>query len=372
MKNILCGTSLALLACGAHAQSSVTLYGVLDAGLTYISNQGGKHLFEFQDGVNFGNRWGVKGSEDLGGGMHAFFQLENGFSLGTGKSNQNGAEFGRQAFVGLTSERYGSVSLGNQYDFINDYINRYNLNGYASVYGGHMGDIDRIAGSEIANSVKFRSADYNGLSFGIMYGFGNVAGDFHRSSSFSSGIGYKRNGFNAGITYTRLSDLAIYPYAQFGVSNFLGQTVATHNADGTVTDLFYTTPFYVDRQSEVALGSSYVFHKLTLAADFTSTNLKYQGNSATMNVYEVGAMYFITPSIVALGGYQYTTYAGSHWNQPTFGMQYLLSRHTFLYANVSYLKASSGIDANQGAGWYSLPSSTSTQTTTRIAMIHTF
>jgi len=372
MKKMLCGTSLALMACATHAQSSVTLYGVIDAGVTYISNQGGSHLFEFQDGVNFGNRWGLKGTEDLGGGLSAVFQLENGFSLGTGTLGQGGKEFGRQAFVGLSSDKYGKITLGNQYDFINDYINPYNLNGYASVYGGHMGNFDRIAGVQMTNAIKYASADYNGLTFGGMYSFGNVAGNFHQDSAWSTGIGYKRNAFSAAITYTRLSNVDIYPYAQIGAFSFLGQTVATRNADGSVNDLYYTTPFVVDRQSEVALGSSYSIGKLSLAANFTSTNLQYQGNSATMNVYELGAMYFVTPSIVALGGYEYTTFAGSHWNQPTFGMQYLFSKRTYLYANVAYLKASQGIDANQGAGYYALPSNTSTQITARIAMIHTF
>lgn len=371
MKRFLLCAALLGAAGSANAQSSVTLYGVIDAGLTYISNQGGAHLFEAQDGDNFGNRIGFKGSEDLGGGLKAIFQLENGFSLNTGALRNGGALFGRQAFVGISSP-YGTITAGNQYDFINDYINQYNLNGYASVYAGHMGNFDRIAGNEVSNSVKFRSVDYGGFSFGAMYGFGNVAGNFNEDSAWSVGAGYKNGGFNMSAVYLRLYDVQIDPYAQIGVTSFLGQTVATRNADGSVTDLYDSTYFTVDRQSTAAIGASYSVGKLTVAADFTSTNLRYEANSATMNVYEAGAMYFVKPDIALIGGYQYTTFAGVHWNQPTIGAQYYLSKRTSFYVNMSYLRASSGVYANQGAGFYSLPSSTQTQITSRIAMIHTF
>jgi outer membrane protein OmpU len=136
MKKYLTGFAMLTAMSGAHAQSSVTLYGLIDAGLTYISNEGGSHLFEFQDGANFGSRIGFKGSEDLGGGLKAIFQLENGFTLGTGQLRNNGALFGRQAFVGLASDHYGTLTMGNQYDFIADYITPFNINGYASVYAG--------------------------------------------------------------------------------------------------------------------------------------------------------------------------------------------------------------------------------------------
>lgn len=371
MKKNLFGAALMVAVGSAHAQSSVTLYGIIDAGFTYINNQGGERLIEFQDGANYGSRIGFKGSEDLGGGMKAIFQLENGFSLGTGQLRNNGALFGRQAFVGLSSN-YGTVTMGNQYDFVADYITPFNLNGYASVYAGHMGNLDRISEVELQNSVKYRSPSIGGFTFGGMWSFGNVAGNFNKDSAWSVGAGYRHGGLSAAAIYERLYDVAIYPYAQFGVSQFLGQTVATRNPDGTVNDLYYSSPFVVDRQTEFGIGASYEIDKLMLAANFTSTNLRSGSNSDTMNVYEVGAMYFLRPDIALLGGYQYTTWANTHWHQPTFGAQYYISKRTSLYFNVSYLHAQAGIDANQGAGFYALPSNTNTQITSRIAMVHKF
>jgi predicted porin len=64
----------------------------------------------------------LKGEEDLGGGLKAIFQLENGFDPGTGKLNQGGREFGRQAFVGLTRDQWGTVTLGRQYDPLVDMV----------------------------------------------------------------------------------------------------------------------------------------------------------------------------------------------------------------------------------------------------------
>lgn len=372
MKKYLSGAVLVLATSGAYAQSSMTLYGIIDAGFTYVSNQGGNHLYEFQDGDNFGNRFGLKGSEDLGGGMKAIFTLENGFSLGTGALRNNGALFGRQAFVGISSTHYGTLTMGNQYDFVADYLTPFNLNGYASVYAGHMGDLDRISEVELPNSIKYQSPSYGGFSFGGMWSFGNVAGNFNQDSAWSVGANYTHGGFSTAAIYERIYDLAIYPYAQFGVSQFLGQTVATRNADGSVNDLYYSTPFTIDRQTEAGVGASYSFGKWVLSADFTSTNLRSGSNSDTMDVYELGAMYFVKPDIAILGGYQYTTYAHTHWHQPTVGAQYYLTKRTSFYVNVSYLRAEPGVDANQGAGFYSLPSTSNTQLTTRVALIHRF
>src|SRR5260370_20314485 len=67
-----------------HAQSSVTLYGILDAGITYVNNAGGAHQFKFDDGISYGNRIGFKGVEDLGGDFQAVFVPGSGVHLATG------------------------------------------------------------------------------------------------------------------------------------------------------------------------------------------------------------------------------------------------------------------------------------------------
>jgi len=93
----------------AQAQTSVTLYGTIDTSITYVNHaEGSKNLWVLGNS-SFGNlsgsRWGLKGAEDLGGGLKAIFQLESGFNPSTGSLGQGGRLFGRQAYVGLTAER---------------------------------------------------------------------------------------------------------------------------------------------------------------------------------------------------------------------------------------------------------------------------
>src|ERR1700709_1384978 len=104
---MVCASVLAAIGGAAPAQSSVTLYGVVDAGISYVNNAanakgGSSSLVKFDDGIDGGNRFGFRGVEDLGGGYKAIFTLENGFGRGHGTLSQGGALFGRQAFVGIT------------------------------------------------------------------------------------------------------------------------------------------------------------------------------------------------------------------------------------------------------------------------------
>jgi GBP family porin len=104
-KSLLALAALSTFAGMAHAQSTVTLYGIADAGILYTNNVGtsAKHgaLWQVASGNESGSRWGLTGAEDLGGGLKAIFKLENGFNVNNGTLGQGGREFGRQAYVGL-------------------------------------------------------------------------------------------------------------------------------------------------------------------------------------------------------------------------------------------------------------------------------
>src|ERR1700688_50443 len=128
-KQAICMTLSCLFVAGAHAQNSVTLYGVIDEGFDYTNNVNGKKDYELQSGYAQGSRWGLKGAEDLGGGVKALFQLENGFDVNSGNLNQGGRMFGRQAYVGLSSAKLGTVTLGRQYDSVVDYLAPLTANG---------------------------------------------------------------------------------------------------------------------------------------------------------------------------------------------------------------------------------------------------
>ena len=105
-------------ATNVQAQSSVTIYGIVDTGIEYFNHSGpnDRSLARIPNiTASVPSRLGFRGTEDLGGGAKAVFVLENGFGSDTGALNYGGRMFGRQAYVGL-SNQYGAVSLGRQYN----------------------------------------------------------------------------------------------------------------------------------------------------------------------------------------------------------------------------------------------------------------
>lgn len=358
----------------SQAENSVTLYGIIDAGITYVNNTGGSHVVKFDDGVSYGNRWGIKGTEDLGGGLSAVFALENGFHLGNGTLGFNGAEFGRQAYVGLANS-WGTLSFGNQLDMTEEMVFAYNISAWGSGYAIHQGDFDRFNGDRLPNSVKFLSNEFGGFMFGAMYSFGNQAGNFHQNSAYSVGAHYANGAFTMGAAYTQLNNpFGIYafdPYAMIGTSTFLGRpTISVDPATGAITDLYSSNPFPVDKQGTFGVGASYAIGTVTLNGNYTYTTIKAFGNSSHMQVGEAGAIWQVTPAFSAIGGYQYTSFEGHHWNQGTLGLHYLLSKRTDVYISGDYLKASSGVNAVIGYSF--TPSTTTTQADVRVGMRHSF
>ncbi|HSV44227.1 MAG TPA: porin [Ramlibacter sp.] len=119
-RNLIAGLGLALAAGGASAQSSVTIYGIVDAALEHVTNVGASGKGQTRMASLTGSvpsRLGYRGSEDLGGGLRALYTLEMGFSPDSGGLNQGGRVFGRQSFVGLAGP-WGSVTLGRQYTML--------------------------------------------------------------------------------------------------------------------------------------------------------------------------------------------------------------------------------------------------------------
>lgn len=109
-----------LLPCAAYADPGVTLYGIVSSAVRYTSNIDARHHDQLAlvSGGMVGSRFGLKGSEDLGGGNRAIFQLESGFGSDTGQASYN-SFFGRQAWVGLSGD-WGSLTFGRQYNALNN------------------------------------------------------------------------------------------------------------------------------------------------------------------------------------------------------------------------------------------------------------
>src|SRR5579871_3999941 len=127
MKKTLLASALGLVALGAHAQSSVTLYGIVDTGIGWQNSSAGlttaakpqtipgNSQVKMIQGIWAGSRFGLKGSEDLGGGTKTIFQLEQGFNSANGAESVTGLAFNRQAWVGLTNAQFGTLTAGRGY-----------------------------------------------------------------------------------------------------------------------------------------------------------------------------------------------------------------------------------------------------------------
>jgi predicted porin len=337
-KKVLTAATLAVFASTAHAQSSVTLYGLIDAGISYVNNSktatGHDNLVKYDDGVAQGSRWGLRGTEDLGGGLKALFVLENGFNSGNGTLGQGGALFGRQAYVGLSQNNVGSLTFGRQYSFSTDYLGgNYSTGGQtvAGNYAYHINDVDQLTSSRINNAVKFSSANFAGLTFGAMYGFSNQAGAFAgapatgttaapvagSSRAYSLGVNYANGPFGIGAAYTDIR----YPSQATPAFSTSIANVTT----GSVRDL-----------RTFGVGGRYSIGAATLWALYTNTHFTpVTGGSTTFAAYEAGAKYAFTPALTAGAGYTYMHLSGAnkgHWNQADLSVDYALSKRTDVYA----------------------------------------
>lgn len=350
-----------LTSSGLGLAQGVTIYGALDAGVTVVNNERGGRNVKLDDSVSIGNRIGFKGVEDLGDNLKALFILESGFRVDNGALRQGGALFGRQALVGLSGD-WGTLSAGNQYDFIADYTAQFNASAYASGYAIHQGNFDRFLLDRLPNSVKYSSPTINGFNAGAMYAFGETPGSMHTRSAWSAGAQYARGAFTAGLARTRLNNpsglATVYPYPAIGLRTFLGRAV----------DVDTAVP--LDSQTITALGASYALGRLTLLGNATNTEFKAFGQRSAMRVYEVGGNWQLTPSLQAHTGVQHTRFEGHHWNQLSAGLSLTLSKRTAVYVSGDYLKASKDVDAVIGYAFGN--STTNRQSDLRIGIRHRF
>ena len=173
-------TALAVLGvfAGSAMAADVTLYGALDTGFEYFhhktTNFDGTSVkddtFDMQTGWDTGNRWGLKGSEDLGNGYKVSFKLESGFNGDTGTMGQGSRLFGREA--GLTlSGPFGSVAFG-RFGGIASSCGTYDMLGYVESFDGGDGNVWGFAASDrYDNMVVYQTPRFAGLQLTAQYSF---------------------------------------------------------------------------------------------------------------------------------------------------------------------------------------------------------
>ncbi|WP_207005466.1 porin [Trinickia mobilis] len=356
----------------AHAQSSVTLYGLIDNGVEYVSNVRvspgtGKSLVQLDASSGLrSSRWGLRGAEDLGGGLKAIFVLENGFDANSGRLAQGGAEFGRQAYVGIATP-YGSFTMGRQYDSVVDFVGPLGVaDQWASHRGAHPGDLDNLHNSvRTNNALKYTSVNYRGLTFGGVYSFGAQPGQFTRNQVYSLGIGYTRGPVSLGLAYLNVRN----PNVSFFGDNPNGGGVAANNLAVSTNPVFsgYAS---AHAYQVIAAGGAYTIGAAALGATYSNTKfiglgdtatsgpdpLRYTG-SAVFNNAEFSVRYQLTPALLLGAAYDFTkgssvssslpgvANTGAKYHQFALGADYSLSHRTDVYLLAIYQKAS-GVDSS--------------------------
>ncbi|RKP58999.1 porin [Pararobbsia silviterrae] len=346
---ILSSLSLSMLAAAgaAQAQNSVTLYGVIDEELTFVdhANQSGQHLWTLGNasgGDLAGTRFGMKGNEDLGGGTSAIFTLEGGFDPSTGKSQQGGALFGRQSFVGLTNDQYGTFTLGKQYDPVVDFVQPLTGDNYFGSIFATPGDVDNYDNSSrTTNSLKYVSPTISGFQVEGMYAFGGVAGTTGSGQTWSVAAQYNNGPFGIAAGYWVADNSNASLGRRDGWST--GAT-STGTFDGDLINGAYASA----RSIAVArVAGQYVFGPFTFGLSYS--NAMYRPDTAslfgTTEKYNSGsgfANYQATPALLLGLGYTYMHSSGNTtaiYNQGSLGADYSLSKRTDVYLVGAYQHA---------------------------------
>lgn len=316
---ILLCASLASIGTIAHAQGSVTLYGIVDSGILYTSKtlnpatgQNAGHQLSLITGGLSPSLFGLKGTEDLGGGVKAIFDLESGINLANGGvADSNGNFFGRQAWVGVTSDM-GTVKAGLQYSpFALSLITSdpRNVSFFGSMVPIYIGGV-LVTGIFNSNAISYASPTIAGLQGSAMLALGGTAGDFQAGRQYSASLSYKLGQF--------VIDAAMY-------SGNPGGTAASTPTPSTVAF------------SGRTIGASYRFDKLTVKLVFV--NYKIAG-SFDDRVYGGGFSYDVTPAVNIDAGV-WATSDGNDTNNHSLlaatGLTYSLSKSTACYGQFGFV-----------------------------------
>ncbi|WDZ95911.1 porin [Herbaspirillum sp. WKF16] len=375
-------TAFALAALGliastaAQAQSSVTIYGLIDTGVTYMSNV--KKAGVNENGSRFGvdsgtassSRIGFRGTEDLGGGLKAIFVLENGFNGDNGGMNSAGVIFDRKSVVGLSGS-FGTVTVGRQADYLDDIGSKYTSAqtfGSNGQKGAHANNIDRTSTGRNDNSVRFDTANLSGFTGSLYYAFGEVAGQTSAGQGFGIGGNYANGPFGIGAAYfqTKLSAAQTTPPAAAGDTNLKTFTIGSSYQFGPAK-----------------LYGAWSQGKRPTAAN-QATRLSSVGAARKANIFDIGVDYTLNQNLHLLGSVIHSrmdfnraansTFSGKgKTTQFNLGVDYFLSKRTDVYAMWSNLRAQDVVNPgviNNAADFGAYDDST--QNVLRVGLRHKF
>lgn len=351
-------TSTALCAASAHAQSSVTMYGILDAGVTYFSNIGGHSNFAQTNGVDFPSTVGFTGIEDLGGGNHAIFKLETAIKLTNGASVVPGTAFNKQASVGIANDTYGTVQLGRIREFTVEMAPYVAAHG--GIFGFHPGNYDQIVQSYFNNAASYESPVMRGLRFGAMYSFGSTATPVTNTGrAYGFRLAYQNGPFQTQAVMSNINGVTINP-AAIGLPEAFGRSASATITNGVALDNLTTASF----------DASYRLGALQLIGLYAYTRMRAFEVTERLQTGEAQAIYNITPALALGGGYQYSVGMGGRWHVYNASVHYSLSKRTLLYVDGEFQHVTGA--GQKAALLYTSSASGVDQAAVTIGMRHSF
>ena len=336
--------ALAVLAASgaAMAQSSVTLYGVADAAVTYVN--GLDNWTGLSSGANKTSRLGFRGVEDLGGGLKANFVLEGGFNLDAGDGKSGGAtdsgfQFKRQSTVGLAGN-FGEVRLGRELTAAFNATARYDVFGSVGIGQSRLwadGGVLDASGTPVANqngtslvttnqrisnALTYVSPDFSGFKVGLNYGFGETTTGNSDSGYLGAGLMYDNGPLSLGLGLERLNNGA--------------NSVATSDIDAW------------------SLGGSYDFGVVKLLGGYRASTVDRAAGENKRNGAYVAVTAPVGPGLVRASYNRYENkYNGGKdkADQLSVGYVYGLSKRTSVYGTYAYIKNKDGANLyNLGSG----------------------
>lgn len=344
-KTLLALSVLGAFAGAASAQTSITTYGVLDAGISYekapSSNPNAGDKTSLQSGIATPSRIGFKGTEEIGQSLKAIFDIEAGIQINNGQSTDSGTLFNRQSWLGLSGD-FGTVMVGRQFTPMYDAV--YALDPFELGMAGNAGNLMHLGGANLFgnnliggnnfalingggsqsqnNSMRYLSHDWNGFSLEINYGLGGQAG----STSDFAETGYTVNYANGPV-------MLLTSYDEINNAN---------NSNRLKTELVGGSIDWTDIGMPIKTNVAYQINKgtdLIGVGPVDSTNLLI-GLRVPMGPHEVLFSYI----------HNSNNNNGAKADQYALGYTYALSKRTTFYTSIGDISNKNGANFTLGNG----------------------
>lgn len=338
---------LAIFATAAHAQSSVTLYGVVDTGLLYQSTSAATFLphapntgkiYQLKDGGIYASFWGLKGSEDIGGGYKVNFKLQGVFNSTNGKfglSDTPGttAIFNQFATIGVSGP-FGTFDAGRQIIPMIYAMAETDVRGaqyFGSILTAWLG-INQAAGwpgtstnAPIgalydSNALVYNSPKFHGASLALEYAPGGVTGHFQGGTRESAVAKYSNYGLNLSAVYYNGHDTNPFPITY--------PATPAIPATGLANNRFYY------------FGAMYTIAGFSVSASYGAGKNPAHSNTADFEMISGGLGYQFNPRFKVTSGYYYLkdkNNSANHSGEFAIGAEYNVSQRTKAYAQVGYV-----------------------------------